>query len=126
MLHCYYAHGEDNEFFQRRSYWLLEEYVTIGISVSMLSFLMCHTIFSWNLSHKAAEPCREFMHIVFVHYLEVKVCRFGIYKCSMMPSSTQVLLPICFLIFLVVSLFSIILGIFPLFFIIITMLVWNK
>ncbi|CAO2813861.1 unnamed protein product [Amaranthus hypochondriacus] len=39
MLHCYYAHGDDNECFQRRSYWLLEE---------------------------------EFMHIVFVHYLEVK------------------------------------------------------
>ncbi|CAA0838153.1 Calmodulin-binding transcription activator 1 [Striga hermonthica] len=39
MLHCYYAHGEDNEYFQRRSYWLLEE---------------------------------DLMHIVFVHYLEVK------------------------------------------------------
>ncbi|GAB4838456.1 hypothetical protein Ancab_027990 [Ancistrocladus abbreviatus] len=39
VLHCYYAHGEENENFQRRSYWLLEE---------------------------------EFMHIVFVHYLEVK------------------------------------------------------
>ncbi|WOK93336.1 hypothetical protein Cni_G02033 [Canna indica] len=25
MLHCYYAHGEDNERFQRRSYWMLEE-----------------------------------------------------------------------------------------------------
>lgn len=24
MLHCYYAHGEENEKFQRRSYWLLE------------------------------------------------------------------------------------------------------
>lgn len=39
MLHCYYAHGEDNENFQRRSYWLLEQ---------------------------------DLMHIVFVHYLEVK------------------------------------------------------
>ncbi|KAL3515538.1 hypothetical protein ACH5RR_022440 [Cinchona calisaya] len=39
MLHCYYAHGEDNENFQRRSYWMLEE---------------------------------DLMHIVFVHYLEVK------------------------------------------------------
>ncbi|KAK6121215.1 hypothetical protein DH2020_045041 [Rehmannia glutinosa] len=38
-LNCYYAHGEDNENFQRRSYWLLE---------------------------------KELMHIVFVHYLEVK------------------------------------------------------
>ncbi|KAJ0976453.1 hypothetical protein J5N97_018418 [Dioscorea zingiberensis] len=24
VLHCYYAHGEDNENFQRRSYWLLD------------------------------------------------------------------------------------------------------
>ncbi|EPS65935.1 calmodulin-binding transcription activator 2, partial [Genlisea aurea] len=39
MLHCYYAHGEENENFQRRSYWLLEQ---------------------------------DLMHIVFVHYLEVK------------------------------------------------------
>ncbi|XP_015886299.3 calmodulin-binding transcription activator 2 isoform X1 [Ziziphus jujuba] len=39
VLHCYYAHGEDNENFQRRSYWMLEQ---------------------------------ELMHIVFVHYLEVK------------------------------------------------------
>ncbi|KAL1557831.1 calmodulin-binding transcription activator 2-like isoform X1 [Salvia divinorum] len=39
MLNCYYAHGEDDENFQRRSYWLLES---------------------------------DLMHIVFVHYLEVK------------------------------------------------------
>ncbi|XP_038888496.1 calmodulin-binding transcription activator 2-like isoform X2 [Benincasa hispida] len=39
VLHCYYAHGEENENFQRRSYWMLEEHL---------------------------------MHIVFVHYLEVK------------------------------------------------------
>ncbi|XP_050205154.1 calmodulin-binding transcription activator 3 isoform X2 [Mercurialis annua] len=25
VLHCYYAHGEQNESFQRRSYWMLEE-----------------------------------------------------------------------------------------------------
>ncbi|XP_020108289.1 calmodulin-binding transcription activator 1-like isoform X3 [Ananas comosus] len=25
VLHCYYAHGEENENFQRRSYWLLDE-----------------------------------------------------------------------------------------------------
>ncbi|PKI47199.1 hypothetical protein CRG98_032421 [Punica granatum] len=24
VLHCYYAHGEDNECFQRRSYWMLD------------------------------------------------------------------------------------------------------
>ncbi|WVZ66739.1 hypothetical protein U9M48_015923 [Paspalum notatum var. saurae] len=39
VLHCYYAHGEENENFQRRTYWLLEE---------------------------------GFMHIVLVHYLEIK------------------------------------------------------
>ncbi|KAF5743936.1 calmodulin-binding transcription activator 2-like isoform X2 [Tripterygium wilfordii] len=39
VLHCYYAHGEENENFQRRCYWMLEQ---------------------------------ELMHIVFVHYLEVK------------------------------------------------------
>lgn len=38
VLHCYYAHGDDDNF-QRRSYWLLEE---------------------------------KLMHIVFVHYREVK------------------------------------------------------
>ncbi|XP_022726513.1 calmodulin-binding transcription activator 1-like isoform X6 [Durio zibethinus] len=42
MLHCYYAHGEENENFQRRSYWMLEQ---------------------------------DLMHIVFVHYLEVKGSR---------------------------------------------------
>ncbi|KAF0911202.1 hypothetical protein E2562_007974 [Oryza meyeriana var. granulata] len=39
VLHCYYAHGEENVNFQRRSYWMLEE---------------------------------DYMHIVLVHYLEVK------------------------------------------------------
>ncbi|XP_072992419.1 calmodulin-binding transcription activator 3 isoform X2 [Typha latifolia] len=39
VLHCYYAHGEENENFQRRSYWMLEE---------------------------------DYMHIVLVHYREVK------------------------------------------------------
>ncbi|KAF5752102.1 calmodulin-binding transcription activator 3-like isoform X1 [Tripterygium wilfordii] len=24
VLHCYYAHGEDNEYFQRRCYWMLD------------------------------------------------------------------------------------------------------
>ncbi|PKA49100.1 Calmodulin-binding transcription activator 3 [Apostasia shenzhenica] len=44
VLHCYYAHGEDNENFQRRSYWMLEE---------------------------------ELMHIVLVHYREVKGSKAG-------------------------------------------------
>ncbi|CAF2354409.1 unnamed protein product [Brassica rapa] len=45
VLHCYYAHGEGNENFQRRCYWMLEV---------------------------------ELMHIVFVHYLEVKGSRTSI------------------------------------------------
>ncbi|PIA52157.1 hypothetical protein AQUCO_01000201v1 [Aquilegia coerulea] len=44
VLHCYYAHGEENGNFQRRSYWLLEE---------------------------------AFMHIVLVHYREVKGSKTG-------------------------------------------------
>ncbi|CAN4107976.1 unnamed protein product [Withania somnifera] len=39
VVHCYYAHGEEDDNFQRRSYWMLEQ---------------------------------DLMHIVFVHYLEVK------------------------------------------------------
>ncbi|KAK9934071.1 hypothetical protein M0R45_021230 [Rubus argutus] len=27
VLHCYYAHGEDNENFQRRSYWMLDTHL---------------------------------------------------------------------------------------------------
>ncbi|KAL8137158.1 hypothetical protein V2J09_003159 [Rumex salicifolius] len=64
VLHCYYAHGEDNENFQRRSYWLLEE---------------------------------DFMHIVFVHYLEVKGNKSSVrdteynqYTISNSPMSTSV------------------------------------
>ncbi|KAL2937283.1 Calmodulin-binding transcription activator 1 [Bienertia sinuspersici] len=57
VLHCYYAHGEDNECFQRRSYWLLEE---------------------------------EFMHIVFVHYLEVKGNRSSIRDSEPLISSSQI------------------------------------
>lgn len=57
VLHCYYAHGEENECFQRRSYWLLEE---------------------------------EFMHIVFVHYLEVKGNRSSIRETEPVLSSSQI------------------------------------
>lgn len=28
VLHCYYAHGQENENFQRRSYWMLEEHLS--------------------------------------------------------------------------------------------------
>lgn len=40
VLHCYYAHGEDNENFQRRSYWSLEEWVSRCCTASLV-FLKC-------------------------------------------------------------------------------------
>ncbi|KAJ4829592.1 hypothetical protein Tsubulata_038398 [Turnera subulata] len=36
VLHCYYAHGEDNENFQRRSYWSLEDHLTHIVFVHYL------------------------------------------------------------------------------------------
>ncbi|KAK9136583.1 hypothetical protein Sjap_007177 [Stephania japonica] len=47
VLHCYYAHGEDNENFQRRSYWMLDaqlEHIVLVHyrevkEVSVLSFI---------------------------------------------------------------------------------------
>ncbi|KAG6468930.1 hypothetical protein ZIOFF_073625 [Zingiber officinale] len=54
MLHCYYAHGEENKKFQRRSYWMLED----------------------NL-----------MHIVLVHYREIKSC--GPYKLTLNCNMSQ-------------------------------------
>ncbi|XP_015695237.2 calmodulin-binding transcription activator 1-like isoform X1 [Oryza brachyantha] len=36
VLHCYYAHGEENENFQRRTYWLLEEGLTNIVLVHYL------------------------------------------------------------------------------------------
>jgi hypothetical protein len=37
-IHVYYAHGQDNQTFVRRCYWLLDKYVTIKSSrVSMAS-----------------------------------------------------------------------------------------
>ncbi|KAK9677629.1 hypothetical protein RND81_11G156700 [Saponaria officinalis] len=57
VLHCYYAHGEDRECFQRRSYWLLDE---------------------------------EYMHIVFVHYLEVKGNRSSIRDVDTVSSSSPI------------------------------------
>ncbi|MED6166135.1 Calmodulin-binding transcription activator 2, partial [Stylosanthes scabra] len=36
VLHCYYAHGEENENFQRRSYWMLEPDMTHIVFVHYL------------------------------------------------------------------------------------------
>ncbi|KAA3482551.1 calmodulin-binding transcription activator 2-like isoform X1 [Gossypium australe] len=60
VLHCYYAHGEENENFQRRSYWMLEQYGLICIRV----------FFAFAISYRHSRT--DLTHIVFVHYLEVK------------------------------------------------------
>ncbi|XP_078164886.1 calmodulin-binding transcription activator 3-like isoform X5 [Carex rostrata] len=62
VLHCYYAHGEDNECFQRRSYWMLEEHL---------------------------------MHIVLVHYLEVKGGRSNLHRIREVEHSNNADSPLC-------------------------------
>ncbi|XP_020697450.1 calmodulin-binding transcription activator 3 isoform X2 [Dendrobium catenatum] len=65
VLHCYYAHGEENENFQRRTYWMLEE---------------------------------ALMHIVLVHYLEVKGSKGGFNRVKDdddIASATRMDSPVC-------------------------------
>ncbi|CAJ1940734.1 unnamed protein product [Sphenostylis stenocarpa] len=52
VLHCYYAHGEDNESFQRRSYWMLDD------------------VSGRSQSEQASTGQLE--HVVLVHYRETK------------------------------------------------------
>ncbi|KAF4365991.1 hypothetical protein F8388_019235 [Cannabis sativa] len=99
VLHCYYAHGEDNEYFQRRSYWMLEE---LGQRVykGALVYAEGHQIVNdcntylvsvrllyrpksgssngekWKdilMRPQDSQPFGRDKNIVFVHYLEVKV-----------------------------------------------------
>ncbi|XP_066392528.1 calmodulin-binding transcription activator 3-like isoform X1 [Miscanthus floridulus] len=46
VLHCYYAHGEENENFQRRTYWLLEEDFTHIVLVHYLEVKGCKQSFN--------------------------------------------------------------------------------
>ncbi|CAN6300696.1 unnamed protein product [Urochloa humidicola] len=46
VLHCYYAHGEENENFQRRTYWLLEKDFTHIVLVHYLEVKGCKQSFS--------------------------------------------------------------------------------
>lgn len=65
-LHCYYAHGEDNPSFQRRSYWMLEEAyenivlvhyreVTEGRFSSSLPGLSKDSLQNQNLSYRQVQ-----------------------------------------------------------------------
>ncbi|KAJ4835921.1 hypothetical protein Tsubulata_026522 [Turnera subulata] len=55
-LNCYYAHGEDNPNFQRRSYWMLDPECMDDNIVVMLMFAFAD---------------RAYEHIVLVHYRDI-------------------------------------------------------
>nr|GMC98919.1 calmodulin-binding transcription activator 3-like isoform X1 [Ipomoea batatas] len=50
VLHCYYAHGEENENFQRRSYWLLEESQSniVLVHYREVKVLLCFPLFHFD------------------------------------------------------------------------------
>lgn len=54
VLHCYYAHGEENENFQRRSYWMLEEELSHIVLVHYRVVKGNRTNF--NRTREGAEP----------------------------------------------------------------------
>ncbi|KAJ0038538.1 hypothetical protein Pint_23745 [Pistacia integerrima] len=58
-LNCYYAHGEQNPNFQRRSYWMLDPYVYLQYLWSVYLFMPL------KFTGMAYE------HIVLVHYREI-------------------------------------------------------
>ncbi|XP_048603547.1 calmodulin-binding transcription activator 2-like isoform X1 [Brassica napus] len=45
VLHCYYAHEEDNENFQRRCYWMLEQEL---MHVVFVQYLEVKDKLHWN------------------------------------------------------------------------------
>nr|CAB3495732.1 unnamed protein product [Digitaria exilis] len=57
VLHCYYAHGEQNENFQRRTYWLLEEDFTHIVLVHYLEVqtFTSEALYTNHLSKKEAD-----------------------------------------------------------------------
>ncbi|KAJ6916966.1 calmodulin-binding transcription activator 3-like isoform X2 [Populus alba x Populus x berolinensis] len=56
VLHCYYAHGEDNENFQRRSYWLLEEKLSHIVLVHYREVKGTRTNFNRIKEHEECIP----------------------------------------------------------------------
>ncbi|PRQ48661.1 putative transcription factor CG1-CAMTA family [Rosa chinensis] len=45
-LHCYYAHGEENENFQRRCYWMIEEPLSHIVLVHYREVKVTHPSYS--------------------------------------------------------------------------------
>nr|CAB3500622.1 unnamed protein product [Digitaria exilis] len=56
VLHCYYAHGEQNENFQRRTYWLLEEDFTHIVLVHYLEVQVHSINIPATFSHISSFP----------------------------------------------------------------------
>ncbi|KAJ1418700.1 P-loop containing nucleoside triphosphate hydrolase [Sesbania bispinosa] len=73
VLHCYYAHGEDNKNFQRRSYWMLDD----GL---LFYYAMLHTL----------QGCKSGIS----HLPVVPVTLVGSSRISSAPSSTKTNSPI--------------------------------
>ncbi|XP_048621021.1 calmodulin-binding transcription activator 3-like [Brassica napus] len=55
VLQCYYAHGHDNENFQRRSYWMLQEELSHIVFVHYLEVKGSRVSTSYNRMQRTAE-----------------------------------------------------------------------
>ncbi|QHO35016.1 Calmodulin-binding transcription activator [Arachis hypogaea] len=53
VLNCYYAHGEDNENFQRRSYWMLDEQLE---HIVLVHYRHIKEGYKSGVSHSPAAP----------------------------------------------------------------------
>ncbi|KAL0757069.1 hypothetical protein Bca101_094737 [Brassica carinata] len=65
VLQCYYAHGHDNENFQRRSYWMLQEELSHIVFVHYLEVKGSRVSTSYNRMQRTAEDSALSSHEVF-------------------------------------------------------------
>ncbi|XP_024014330.1 calmodulin-binding transcription activator 3 isoform X1 [Eutrema salsugineum] len=59
VLHCYYAHGQDNENFQRRSYWMLQEELSHIVFVHYLEVKGSRVSTSYNRMQRTEDAARS-------------------------------------------------------------------
>ncbi|KDP46823.1 hypothetical protein JCGZ_24032 [Jatropha curcas] len=67
VLHCYYAHGEDNENFQRRSYWMLEEELSHIVLVHYREVKGSRTNFNRIKEYENAMTCAQEIEETTLH-----------------------------------------------------------
>ncbi|CAN6900797.1 unnamed protein product [Brassica oleracea] len=65
VLQCYYAHGHDNENFQRHSYWMLQEELSHIVFVHYLEVKGSRVSTSYNRMQRTAEDSALSSHEVF-------------------------------------------------------------